>query len=121
MSETTNKVDDGGPAFPVPLAALSTPNGDHVLYDSLERCAGGMTLRDYFAAKAMAAMIACYQETMRGTEDAKTESDADLSSFNREMALDVDRRTGDCDGALEIAGDAYRFADAMIAARGGGQ
>lgn len=41
--------DDGGPAFP--YSALC-PEGPMVYKDS-----EGMTLRDYFAAKAMAAMI----------------------------------------------------------------
>lgn len=54
MSETINKIDDGGPAFPQALATC-----DGVIYDSSEKGqqVGGMTLRDYFAAKAMAALM----------------------------------------------------------------
>jgi hypothetical protein len=42
-----NKINDGGPAFPLPDTAHSTP-----------RRGDGMTLRDYFAAKAMQGMLA---------------------------------------------------------------
>ena len=48
--------NDGGPAFPIPIAGCT----DGGVYNALEQSAGkfgGMTLRDYFAAKAMAAMI----------------------------------------------------------------
>ncbi len=48
--------DDGGPAYPLPIATAQ----DGSMYTALEVSAGkggGMTLRDYFAAKAMAAMI----------------------------------------------------------------
>lgn len=43
-------IDDGGPAFPVPDTYL--PNRQ-VQYGT-----NGMSLRDYFAAKAMAALVA---------------------------------------------------------------
>ena len=42
--------NDGGPAFPSPC--FTEPNGDYVWPKD------GMSLRDYFAAKAMAAMTA---------------------------------------------------------------
>jgi hypothetical protein len=45
MSKIT---DNGGPAFPVPVA---TPYGDGWM------AVGGMTLRDYFAARAMQGII----------------------------------------------------------------
>ena len=44
--------NDGGPAFPVGLAATTNANGDPILYDSSERMASGISKRDYFAAKA---------------------------------------------------------------------
>lgn len=49
--------NNGGPAFPVPVAA--TPDGS--VYHSMEvggSALGGMTLRDYFAAKAMQGLLA---------------------------------------------------------------
>lgn len=52
-----SKVDDGGPAFPIPLAATRDANGEQHVTDAQDRCVGGMPLRDYFAAKAMQAMI----------------------------------------------------------------
>jgi hypothetical protein len=53
---TTN---DGGPAFPIPIAGCT--NGS--VYNTMEQSSGqlgGMSLRDYFAAKAMPALIADY-------------------------------------------------------------
>lgn len=45
-----SNINDGGPAFPVhdPFAVHQPSN-----VDEAKRLAGGMTLRDYFAAKAM--------------------------------------------------------------------
>lgn len=42
MNEPIKKIDDGGPAFPQDDATVNRING-----------AGGMSLRDYFAAKAL--------------------------------------------------------------------
>lgn len=52
-----NQINDGGPAFPTPIAGCNdggvypatqiTPNG------------GGMSLRDWFAGKAMQGILAC--------------------------------------------------------------
>ncbi len=73
MSEE-NKIDDGGPAFP--------------LGSTCEEWMNGMTLRDYFAAKAM-------------------------QGFNREMVA-----YGWWHEILdESAGMAYQIADAMLRAR----
>lgn len=72
--------EDGGPAFPNPKMG-EAHFGDASAYP-------GMTLRDYFAAKAMQTLIA--GEILRYTESA-------------------------CDE--HCAHYAYKFADAMIAAR----
>ena len=45
-------IDDGGPAFPVPIA--SSQPGE--LVSACELGAGGMSLRDWFAGQALAAM-----------------------------------------------------------------
>ena len=50
MSEDTN---NGGPAFPVTVPAVESYNG-HAEFD-------GMTLRDYFAAKAMQGMVSRFE------------------------------------------------------------
>ena len=71
---TTNT---GGPAFPVQSAA--------------DWQAHGMTLRDYFAAKAMTTMF--YPAIM---ESIRTDEDLDC---------------------LKVAGFAYQMADAMLKAR----
>lgn len=79
MNENTKP--DGGPAFP-----YEEHNGDGTIYNDHF----GMTLRDYFAAKALAALIAnpCKDDVKRGAA-----------------------------GVPILAGYAYEYADAMIAAR----
>lgn len=69
--------DDGGQAFPVPSCS-------------------GMTLRDYFAAKALAGLLG----------SAITYSDELSHTGNSETPLDV-----------FMAVMAYRYADAMLEAR----
>jgi len=102
-------IDDGGPAFP-------TDHSDNCDYTAI---LGGMTLRDYFAAKAMpevwaysatftrpvseAAVIACGGDPLK---IAALMRGAALQSFN--SAMDT-----------MIAAEAYRIADAMLTARKG--
>ena len=74
-----NETNTGGPAFPQDSAPQWT---------DLKPAHPGMTLRDYFAAKAMQGMLAC------SNLDAKLKADAGL-----------------------IATSAYQFADAMMKAR----
>lgn len=71
---TTN---DGGPAFPQNDATVNRINN-----------LDGMSLRDYFAARALVGMLANH----------------------------------DCGGSFDaFARDAYRYADAMLKARGGAE
>lgn len=72
--------DNGGPAFPIPLNPGESYQGHHI--------ADGMTLRDYFAAKAMQGII----------------SAMDSAQYNYT-------------GADKVAEDAYAFADAMLKER----
>lgn len=55
----TDKIKDGGPAFPV--STTQSPYTDFGNYGHQDGNTtwqfGGMTLRDYFAAKAMASML----------------------------------------------------------------
>lgn len=80
MNENQKKIDDGGQAFPMvfPIAT------------AVMRL-DGMTLRDYFAAKAMAGYIASF-----ANPSAVSDPKADLA-----------------------ARKAYAYADAMLAARKG--
>jgi hypothetical protein len=55
-------VDNGGQAFPVPAA--------NVVHDNIHYAGEGMTLRDYFAAKAMQAMYAGDGARMVASSDA---------------------------------------------------
>lgn len=82
--------DNGGPAFPVDF--------DYQVFEprtaiEAKRLMSGMTLRDYFAAKAMPA---CYAGAML--------------EFGRSGFPDENWREG-------VAVDAYKMADAMLAAR----
>ena len=47
-----SEINTGGPAFPSGLIDPSTPE------DAIQSLHNGMTLRDYFAAKALQALIA---------------------------------------------------------------
>lgn len=76
-------------------------------------------LRDRFAAAALTGMLACYRRVLLGdrSPDRDPKEDTDYGTFDREMAIDPNKQTGENDGCTEIAGDAYAFADAMLAAR----
>jgi len=76
------KINDGGPAFPQHIAAVGSE-----IVSSVDGGEDGMTLRDYFAAKAMQGMLA--QEWAP-------------SEFT---------------GVNKAAEDAYDIADAMLTAR----
>ena len=83
-----DKIDDGGSVSP--------------MYN--------LTLRDYFAAKAMQAMVGNYRVVNHGDDVTTMEP-------HREMMLDTNIKTGEHEGAAEIAADAYTIADAMLAAK----
>lgn len=88
--------NEGGPAFPRQLAQVENPER----FDVAElQGQSGMTLRDYFAAKAMQAII---------STSIPSEGDADFLDGDKiEMSFQWIPRT------------AYDFADAMLAARKG--
>ena len=79
MSE---KIETGGPAFPCHAEIIPSRDGEYA----------GMTLRDYFAAKAMPA---CYAEYC---------THANIQGFDEGWKMGV-------------ALDAYALADAMLKAR----
>lgn len=81
---TSRSDKDGGPAFP--SAGLITPDG--IAFE-------GMTLRDYFAAKAMQAILPQYQDIF--DDDTGSEDDPSFPEL--------------------LARDAYTMADAMMKAR----
>jgi len=79
--------DTGGPAFPQPLIRQLCGSGE----------LGGMTLRDYFAAKAMQSILLHYDAATSFEEDEVNDSEG-MPSL--------------------IAVDAYIMADAMLKAKG---
>ena len=72
-----NKIKDGGPAFPLPV-------GDQECCPRFESGYGGMSLRDYFAAKAMQAYMAAHLAA--GTYDESAEFDREVSAWSYETA-----------------------------------
>ncbi|MCA8502192.1 hypothetical protein LGN13_10850 [Burkholderia multivorans] len=92
-----NKINDGGPAFPTGLKATRIEmaggryEGTHVA--EFAAAAPGMTLRDYFAAKAMAGMLAYPGCESRGSHHNNNTPDG-------------------------VAAMAYEYANAMLRARG---
>jgi len=83
--------DDGGPAFPMPMAVMSDTS-PHIACEPEY----GMTLRDYFAAKSM-------QGTLSNTE-----------------SLDACHRVAkerNADPFTLVAISAYQMADTMLKAR----
>lgn len=97
-----SKIETGGPAFPVwELNGQGQP----------EMTGFGMTLRDYFAAKAMPLAFQQFRETV-GRNGSITLDD-DFYFYRRTSADAEDEVTMD-----EIAARAYEMADAMLKARG---
>lgn len=82
-----SKVENGGPAFP------AAEVWDRDLQDFTGKQSQGMTLRDYFAAKAIPAAWDAYDKGYCGTEDDR---------INVEI----------------VAEAAYSIADAILTARG---
>lgn len=84
-----NRINDGGPAFPVDEVRLSDGTGISAGHD-------GMSLRDHFAGQSLAGMLANAPYLMAIRDEAK---------HRGENAEDYIART------------AYELADAMIKAR----
>ena len=84
---------DGGPAFPTPSTKFNNGDGDCILIGTT-----GMSLRDYFAAKAMDSVLvsADNYNDRAGIDDS---GDIDMITFT------------------DVARDCYRIADAMLAER----
>jgi hypothetical protein len=103
MSET-NKIDEGGPAFP--RAPVVNP------VDAVVHCNGdaGMSLRDWFAGQALAAFVTAHSKDMhkQAVEDGVSPSEETyLPKFFGEAGL--------WDSVPQAA---YALADAMIEERG---
>lgn len=85
---TSRSDKDGGPAFPA-------------MHFDLTENERGMTLRDYFAAKAIPAVLAALKK------DLNDPLDFNLCSDDGKPSVD----------AVLVAEDAYGIADAMLKAR----
>lgn len=84
-----NKIDDGGPAFPM-------PSGPEPRVNEVTHFNEGMTLRDYFAAAAMQGMLASHALNNMHNGELEDHADAYL---------------------MRISDTAMRVADAMLEAR----
>lgn len=83
----TDKINDGGPAFPLMKSSLTRVQQEPRLFTQDYEMIGCMSLRDYFAGQVLAGILA-------GAETFGPFKDAD-----------------------DIALRSYRMADAMLAAR----
>jgi hypothetical protein len=100
---TTKRVHQtGGPAFP---RAIGGTSEDQAYFNEPQ---DGMNLRDYFAAKAMAALIDGYDHEARMHSENKNER----TGFD-----DTPHADSDATYASQLAGEAYLIADAMLAER----
>jgi hypothetical protein len=100
MGELSAGIDDGGPAFATPPATYKKWD-DGEEYEKTRDGQPGMTLRDYFAAKAMASII------REAHKDARTDGTTIMYGYEGEGWVHAQA------SALE----AYVMADAMLAAR----
>ena len=91
MTNEILKNMDGGPAFPGSIAATTDANGEMHIIDSVDRHDVGMTLRDYFASRILPIVI-------------------EKCGLMENRSQDEDIRINQCYLA-------YKYADAMIAAR----
>lgn len=98
-----SKHDDGGPVWPV--ADLSKT-----------QC-HGLSLRDHFAAQAMAAMLGNMRESLQRQQEARPDGIVQETTHTPDWrALVIDERDDEA-GVFDtsIAESSYRIADAMIA------
>lgn len=93
------KVNDGGPAFP-----QSIFHDEIIDADSFVETKGGMALRDYFAAVALAAIIQRWPDPVEVVHDAQPDA-AQAEKWLRE------------EKCVACAKGAYAYADAMLAER----
>lgn len=101
-------VDDGGPAFPG--TAIANP-GEWAIAPV------GMSLRDYFAAKAMQALISIGANAIKERKDANGNLYDDPDQPWYFGNWEASEEKGNFFGVTALACDAYYLADAMLAER----
>lgn len=90
----SSKRNDGGPAFPI--------------YETPGIWAMGLSVRDYFAAQAMQAIVSCERLTY------PPDGPGERSEIESSVALRVETSP---ETVAEVAFAAYQIADAMLAER----
>lgn len=98
-----NKINDGGPAFGqvVELRCVRVEMDGSTEWEPEAMVHGGLTVRDYFAAKALQGLLAD-----PSTNTAINSTDRDFIEREQQKFADLTARA------------AYRMADAMLRARG---
>ena len=80
MSDT-KPIDDGGPAFPTEVCGTAEPQNWHQTGPNSMHC-HGLSIRDYFAAKALVGLMTAYPDADCGAngyaQDAYLYADAML-------------------------------------------
>ena len=69
----TERPYDGGPAFPIRDLSQNTATGETTVHQHVD-C--GMSLRDYFAAKAMQSILGVLAQGIRPTDCIRAAEDA---------------------------------------------
>jgi len=95
-------IEDGGPAFPfTPNQQMQLPNG--TWDQNTDFGDPGMSLRDYFAAKAMQSIVSNWYRTYLEEDNHTTEQ--------------LDSMIADAECRDDMSMQAYAIADAMLNAR----
>jgi hypothetical protein len=77
----SDKLNDGGPAFPCTKSVTATCPDSGRVQETYTIPHGGMSLRDWFAGQAMAAIgNACYERYSHMAQDAYEIADAMLAA-----------------------------------------
>lgn len=117
-----NTTNDGGPAFPIPIAVVMTGNGDPWVFDAQDRGIPGQSLRAYAAIKLRVpeSGIDWLDDMIRKAIRDKFAGQAMAAMCAGEgarMVAGCDQRYDGTNWNKIVASNAYSFADAMLAER----
>jgi hypothetical protein len=86
MSETTKKIDDGGPAFPILSEGQADGRGGGCNTGYSFRSSGGMSKREEFARSAMQAILGAWMTPEAERQFGGGADFKEVARLSREMA-----------------------------------
>lgn len=106
--------NDGGPAFPLPMIVI-----DGVIVDASEYCTEnrGVSMRDYFAAKAMTAIIIGHAIPVFDDDGRNSGHGSNSFQYMAECGPGSHEQGHQDSIACDWAWEAYGIADAMLRER----